>query len=399
MEVTAVKIQTKAVHAGDRKRKPGEAVPITTPIYTASSFFYDSLDQLDRVFARDEQGYCYARYDNPTNHALEELMASLEGGHGALACASGMAAVQVAILGALTDRPKSIVAADALYGATIALLMNVLAPLGIKITFVDICDLATVEKAIAEHKPGCVLMETVSNPLLRVGQMDRIASAGKGRRRGPGGGQHVRHAVAGPPAGVGRELGGTQRHQVPGRPRRRAGRNRGFGRCTLRHACAPSPALIGPVLGPFESYLTMRGIKTFPLRMERQCANACRVASWLGAHPQHRAGPLPRDPSHPDAATIQRPVPARPLRRDGQLRGEGRRPRPDLRNHGTLQASGARHLTRRRPHHGALPRDELPPRRPPKQRERLGIRDNLLRLSVGIEAVEDIIGDLEQALS
>ena len=76
----------------------------------------------------EEPGYCYARYDNPTNAALEELVASLEGGHGALACASGMAAIHMAILTALADRRKSMVAANALYGATVRLLMNVLEP-------------------------------------------------------------------------------------------------------------------------------------------------------------------------------------------------------------------------------------------------------------------------------
>ena len=89
---------TKAVHAGDRK-KAGRHVPVTTPIHTASSFFYDDMEQLDRIFSQEETGFCYARYDNPTNAALEELVAALESGHGALACASGMAAIQMALAG------------------------------------------------------------------------------------------------------------------------------------------------------------------------------------------------------------------------------------------------------------------------------------------------------------
>ena len=78
------------------------------------------MEQLDRVFGREEEGLCYARYDNPHAAALEELVSALEGGHGALACASGMAAIHMAVLAALTDRRKSIVAANALYGATIS---------------------------------------------------------------------------------------------------------------------------------------------------------------------------------------------------------------------------------------------------------------------------------------
>src|ERR1041385_20574 len=87
-----MKLETKAVHHGDRK-KAGNYIPSSTPIHTAASYFYDSMDQLDRIFAHEEQGPSYARYDNPTRSALEELVNSLEGGHGAVACSSGMAAM------------------------------------------------------------------------------------------------------------------------------------------------------------------------------------------------------------------------------------------------------------------------------------------------------------------
>ena len=83
-----MKIETRAVHSGDRKKdpaSPGAFVPVTTPIYTAASYIYESTAKLDRVLGREEAGYCYSRYDNPTNAALEELMTSLENGHGALA--------------------------------------------------------------------------------------------------------------------------------------------------------------------------------------------------------------------------------------------------------------------------------------------------------------------------
>ncbi len=146
------------------------------------------MEQLDRVFGRTEPGYCYARYDNPTNAALEELMTALESGHGALACASGMAAVQMAVATALADRRKSVVAADALYGATIGLLMNVLEPAGVAVRFADVCDLDALRAAVAEARPGCILMETISNPLLRVAEIDRIAEIARAGRRRAGGG-------------------------------------------------------------------------------------------------------------------------------------------------------------------------------------------------------------------
>src|ERR1700682_5612578 len=110
-----MKIETKAIHSGDRKPdpdKPGAFIPVTTPVYTASSYIYESTAKLDRVLGREEPGFCYSRYDNPTNAALEELMAALENGHTALACASGMTALHTALLAALTDRPKSILGAN-----------------------------------------------------------------------------------------------------------------------------------------------------------------------------------------------------------------------------------------------------------------------------------------------
>lgn len=391
-----MQIQTKAVHVGDRK-KPGPAIPVTTPIYTAASYFYEDMEQLDRIFAREEPGYCYARYDNPTNRALEELITSLESGHGSLACASGMSAIQTALLAALNGRRPSIVAADALYGATINLLLKVFAPLGVEVTFVDICDPEAVERAVAEHRPGCVLMETVSNPLLRVGPLDRVAAivreAGAALvvdntfatpllvRPFEWGANLVVHSVTKYLAGHGDVLGGTVTSDAAHYETLR----------TLSRA-------YGPVLGPFESYLTMRGIKTFPLRMERHCANASRVAAWLKENPAIERVHFPGDPAHPDSAAIRRLFPPGLYGAmvSFELKGAGRAEifRFMERLKLVVRATSLGDV------HSLILYPVMSSHRevPPAQRERLGIRDNLLRLSVGIEAVEDIIGDLEQAL-
>src|ERR1700685_4437211 len=173
-------IHTRAVHTGDRKRTGGSAfTPITTPIHTAVSYFYDDTADLERVFANEIPGPNYARHGNPTNEALEELVASLESGAGALACGSAMAALNLAIMAALLDRRRVILAASALYGATISMLTKVLEPSGIETVFVDFNDEAATAAAIAEHKPGTLLMETISNPLLRVAPLDRIAAMAK----------------------------------------------------------------------------------------------------------------------------------------------------------------------------------------------------------------------------
>jgi cystathionine beta-lyase/cystathionine gamma-synthase len=372
-------------------------VPVTTPIHTATSYFYESMEQLDRVFGDEEKGYCYARYDNPSAAALEELMCALESGDAALACASGMAALHTAILSALTDRRRSIVAANAMYGATVGLLMNVFEPSGVSVGFADVCDLDGFRAAVAEARPGCIVMESISNPLLRVG--DIAAIAGIANEAGAAlvvdntfatpllarplelGAHFSVNSVTKYLAGHGDVLGGAV---VTNRPH--ADSLRALGRT------------IGPVLGPFECYLTMRGIKTFPLRMERQCANACRVAACLAAHPRVERVYFTGDPQHPDAAAIRRQFPAGLYGAmvSFEVRDAGReevfRFMDKLQMIVRATSLGDVHTMMLYPVMSS--HRELSP----KHRLRMGIRDSLVRLSVGIEAPEDIIADLEQAL-
>jgi cystathionine beta-lyase/cystathionine gamma-synthase len=390
-----VRIHTKAVHVGDRK-KPAPAIPVTTPIYSAASYFYETTEELDRIFAREEAGYCYSRYENPSSVALEELVASLENGHGALACASGMAALHMAVLTALADRRKAVLASTALYGATFNLLMHVLEPLGVECSFVEICDLDAVCDAVAQRRPGCMLTETISNPLLRVAPLDRLAAVA--RDAGAAlvvdntfatpllahplelGAQLVVHSVTKFLAGHGDVLGGVvvsdEAHYE-----------------ALRALARTS----GSVLGPFESYLTMRGIKTFPLRMERQCANARELADWLRKHPRVERVHFPDDPAHPDAAVVRRLLP------DGLygaivsflLKGAGQREvfafMDRLKLVVRATSLGDVHTMILYPVMSSHREISL------KQRERMGIRENLVRISVGIEAIEDVEADLEQA--
>jgi cystathionine beta-lyase/cystathionine gamma-synthase len=390
-------LNTKAVHAGDRK-KTGSWVPVTTPIHTATSFFYDDMVDLDRSFEGTLAGPSYARHGNPTNEALEELVASLEGGAGALACASGMAAVNIAIMAALVDRRRVLLAANALYGATINMLMKVLEPCGIETVFVDFSDEAAVEAAIAEHRPGALLMETISNPILRVPPMDRIAAMAN-----KAGVQVVVDSTFSTPL-ITRPLEFGADFVVHSLTKYLAGHGDVLGGMVITNE-ANLPALrsmaraLGPLLGPFESYLAMRGIKTFPLRMERQCANAAHVACRLAAHPNVEKVNYPGDPAHPDAAAIKRlfapglfgamiSFEIRGAEKEGVFRFMNRMklvvPGTSL---GDVQTMVLYPVM-------ASHRDLSP-----KHRARLGIHDNLVRLSVGIEAVEDIVADLENALS
>jgi cystathionine gamma-synthase/methionine-gamma-lyase len=391
-----MKMHTKAVHAGDRKRT-SEPVPVSTPIYTAASYFYPDVESLDKVFAHELHGYAYQRYDNPTNAALEELVTALEGGHGRLATASGMAALRIALEGALLDRRKKVLSATAMYGATIKLLEQVMAPFGVETRYVDICDLAAVEKALAEYQPGAVLMETVSNPVLRVGEIDKVAALC--RKAGAALvvdntfatpllarpielGAHISvHSVTKYLSGHGDVLGGLvtsdEEHFEPIRQLSR---------------------VYGPTLGPFEGYLAMRGIKTFPLRMERQCANAAQVAAWLRAQPKIGTVHYLDDPAHPDAAAIARLLPAglRGAMVSFELKDAGREQVFAFMNRMKMivpaTSLGDVHTMMLYPAISSH-RDV-----PPAERRRQGIHDNLVRLSVGIEAVEDILADLGQAL-
>ena len=391
-----MQIHTKAVHAGDRK-KAGPHVPVTTPIHTATSYFYDSMQQLDRIFGGEEQGYCYSRYDNPSAGALEELLCTLEGGSAALACASGMAAIHTAIVCALTDRRRSVLAANAMYGATTGLLMNVFEPAGVSVHFVDICDPDAVRAAVAGEKPGCILMEVISNPLLRVGPIDRIAEIAR-----DAGAALVVDSTFGTPL-LSRPIELGAQFSVHSLTKYLSGHGDVLGGAVITDKAHAETLrtlgrTLGPVLGPFESYLTMRGIKTFPLRMERQCANACKVAQRLAAHPRVDRVYFTGDPRHPDAETIRRLFPASLYGAmvSFEIKGGGReevfRFMDGLKMIVRATSLGDVHSMALYPVMSS--HRELSP----KHRERMGIRENLVRLSIGIEAAEDIIADLEQAL-
>ncbi len=391
-----MKFESKTVHAGDR-RKAGNFVPVTTPIYTAASYFYDSMEQLDRVFGREEAGPSYARYDNPTTSALEALMTELEGGHAAFACSSGMMALHMAVLAALVDRPKHVVAGSVLYGATTQMLMTVFGALGVETTFVDVCDLAAMEAAVNETKPGAVLVETITNPMLRVGALDKLAAIA----RRAGAPLIVDNTFATPLLLRPFELGASL--VVHSATKYLAGHGDVLGGVIVSdeghfETLTALRRTLGPNMSPFESYLTMRGIKTLALRMERQCANACKVASWLAAHPRVEQVYFPGDPAHPDAATVNRLFPKNLYGAmvAVELKGAGKEEvfafMDKLRMIVPATSLGDVHTMILYPAM-ASHRDLSP-----KHRERIGISDNLVRISTGIEAIEDIIADLENAL-
>lgn len=392
-----MKFESQVVHAGDRSRKTPNYIPSTTPIHLGTSYFYDTAEHLDKVFGNEEAGVSYSRYGNPTNNALEELVATLEGGAGAVATASGMAAIQLAVQAALLDRSRSILSSNALYGATIKMFDQLFGGFDVDVSYVDCCDLNAVENTIAKKKPGVVYTESVSNPLLRVPRVDKLAELS----RAAGAALIVDHTFATPMIMRPLELGANI--VVHSATKYFSGHGDVLGGLVISdeehdpvvHSLS---RISGPVLGPFESYLTMRGIKTLALRFERQCRNAQCLAQWLMRDSRVERVYTCSDPKHPDAETIK------DLFAPGlygavvsfEIAGADRQAVLEFMDRLRMIVPG----TTLGDVHTLLLYPTMASHRDvsPKQRERMGIRDNLVRLAMGIEAADDIMADLDQAL-
>lgn len=395
---------TLAVHAGERLSRPNPAMPrgasftpVATPIYHSAAYVYENLDELDAIFAGTQEGPVYARYGNPTLAALETAVAALEGGEAALAYASGMAAIHGALLAAGARAGAAIVAAQDVYGATYALLDRVLATQGVAVRFVDGTDATAVAAAVAETRPAAVICETISNPLLKVADLPRLAGIAHAAgaafivdntfaspylcRPLQHGADYVVHSATKYLGGHGDVLGGVV---VASAERRK----------TLNEL----NKLVGGNLGPQEAWLVLRGLKTLPLRLQRQCDNAVRIAAWLAGHPRVAAVNYPGLPTHPQHATA-----ARLLERGafGAMISFDLR---DGRRETVFHFMEALKLVLPATTLGDVYSLVLYPAGSSHRaldaaaRRRIGIGDGLVRLSVGIEDADDIIADLDQAL-
>lgn len=389
--------ESQVVHIGDRKRQKGRPVPSTTPIHLGTTYFYDSAATLDRVLGHEEEGFCYARYANPTTCALEELTTALEHGHGSLATASGMAAVQIALQAALTDRPHTILASDAIYGASINMLDQVFGAFDTEVKYIDVCNLDLVKKTVEQMRPGCIFLESISNPLLRVSQINRMAELA----REAGAALVVDNTFAGAMLCHPLELGANI--VVHSATKYLAGHGDVLGGVVVSdeshlETVRSLARITGPVLGPFESYLTMRGIKTLALRFEKQCRNAQALAEWLRQHPCVDRVYYCSDPGHPDADAIRQffapglfgailSFEIKNADKNAVLAFMDR-----LRMIVPGTSLGDVHTLLLYPliasHRNVSP----------KMRERMGIRENLVRIAAGIEHIDDIKADLDSAL-
>lgn len=383
---------TKAIHAG---QKP---CPVTgahvTPIYQTSTFVFKDVDQGARRFAGEEEGYIYTRLGNPTISELEKKVAVLEGGEEAIATASGMAAISTALV-TLLKKGDHIVAGDALYGCTHSFISEILPQYGIEVTMVDTSKLENIENAM---KPNTkvVYVETPANPTMKL--VDLKGASEIAHKHGayiitdntfmsPYLQRPIEHGVDVVVHSATKYLGG-------------------HGDLLAGLIVGPKELLdpmripylkdFGGILSPFDAWLLMRGIKTLGVRMDRHCANAQKVAEYLENHPLVDKVYYPGLPSHPQYELAKRQMDGFGGMITFELKG-GLEAGKVLMNSVkmiTLAVSlGCVDSLIQHPAsmtHSPVPREE---------RLKAGITDGQVRLSVGIEDVEDIIADLDQALN
>jgi cystathionine beta-lyase/cystathionine gamma-synthase len=396
------RFETRAVHSGERRpgnrNEDGTFFPISTPIYASTTFSHPDIETTDRVLGGEEPGYSYARWGNPTVAAFEEALASLEapgGGARAFACASGMAAMHAALTAAELGPGATVLAAEQLYGSTATLLVQIFGPLGVEVRFVDAYDLGAVEKTVAELGPRAVVIETISNPLLRVA--DTIGIAEITRRSGAA--LVVDNTFGTPYLQRPLELGADM--VVHSATKYLSG----HGDLTVGVVVGGAPydgaleqirKTVGYVLGPFEAWLAHRGLKTLPLRVARQCENARLISTRLASHPKVARVHHPSFKDHPDHEVARRLLADTGGLVSFELEAEGRE--------AAFQFLNALELCVRAPSLGDIYTLAIHPATTshrelsPSRRERLGVRENLIRLSCGIEHPQDVISDLEQAL-
>jgi cystathionine gamma-lyase len=376
---------TKAVHAGQTPDPTTGAV--WTPIYTASTYVQESPGV--------HKGYEYSRSHNPTRQAFERCIAALEEGARGYAFASGMAATATVL--ECLDSGAHVIASDDLYGGTYRLFQRVRArSAGLTFSFVDMSARAALEEAITP-KTRMIWIETPSNPLLKLVDLAMVADVARKRNILT----VVDNTFATPwiqqplTLGIDLVLHSVTKY-INGHSDVVAGMVVVGDNPALADQLTFLQNAVGGVAGPFDSYLALRGVKTLALRMERHCASAARVAEWLEGHPAIERVYYPGLASHPQHALAKR-----------QMRGFGgmvsavvtgglaptKRFLERCRLFALAESLGGVESLIEHPAimtHASVPADI---------RAALGVDDGLVRLSVGIEDIDDLIADLDQALS
>ncbi len=382
---------TRILHAGE-KPDPGTGA-ITIPIYQTSTFVFESAEQGQARFEGREEGYVYTRLGNPTTRAFELKMADLEGGEDAVAFSSGMAAIS-SVLMALVNAGDHVLTNAVLYGSTYDFFHGMISRYGVSVSHIDMTDPANVRAAITPRTKA-IYVETPANPTMTLTDLRAVAAIGKEagipvivdntfaspvlQRPLALGCDVVVHSATKYIGGHGDVIAGVAigSRELMGRVRAEFLRN------------------LGGVLGPFEAWLLLRGIKTMALRVWRHTENATKVAEFLASHPMVEKVYYPGLLDFPQHELARRQMDGMGGMLSFEVKGgveKGRRVMNAVRLCELAVSLGDTQTLIEHPAsmtHAVVD---------PAERQRVGITDGLIRLSVGLEDPEDIIADLDQAL-
>ncbi|HEY2443407.1 MAG TPA: cystathionine gamma-synthase [Streptosporangiaceae bacterium] len=384
--------ETLAIHAGQEPDPlTGAVVP---PIYQVSTYKQDGVGGLrgDRTGSGGwVEGYDYSRTVNPTRAALEECLAAIEGGTRAIAFASGMAA-EDCLLRTVCSPGDHVIIPDDAYGGTFRLFSKVYERWGVQYTPVRISDPAAVRAAAAEHQAKVIWVETPTNPLLRIADIQALAAVA----RDAGALLVVDNTFASPylqrPLSLGADVVVHSTTKYLGGHSDVVGGALVLADAGLGEQLAFHQNAMGAVAGPFDAWLTLRGIKTLAVRVDRHCANAARIAEMLTAHPAVGQVYYPGLPSHPGHELAAK-----------QMRGFGGMVSFRVKA-GMSEALAICGRTRLFTLGESLGGVESLIEHPGQMTHAsaagspLAVPDDLVRLSVGIENADDLVEDVRQAL-
>lgn len=384
-------VETLAVHAGIAEY---EHRPVIPPIYQTSTFAFKDADHGADLFDGKQDGYIYTRMGNPTVEALEQCIADLEGGYKALACSSGMAAIHTCFVSVL-NKGDHIICSEAVYGPTCTLINTVLSRFGIEATFVDTTDLNAVRNAV-KNNTRLVHVETPGNPTMNITDIEAVAKIAHNAGALLSVDNTFMSPVLQKPFLWGADI------VVHSLTKFLNGHADVVGGAVVVYDKVIYPQFrqvvnqIGGVLSPLEAFLVHRGIKTLPLRVERQTENARQVAAWLEEDASVDWVSYPGFSDHPQYDIVQKQMKGGGAVISFGLKGgleAGRTMMNEVRLCAlAVSLGGVESLIQ---HPATMTHASMGC----EARKRAHISDGLVRLSVGIENVDDIIADLEQALA
>ncbi|ALM95327.1 MULTISPECIES: methionine gamma-lyase [Fusobacterium] len=392
METKKYGLGTTAIHAGTLKNLYGT---LAMPIYQTSTFIFDSAEQGGRRFALEEAGYIYTRLGNPTTTVLENKIAALEEGEAAVATSSGMGAIS-STLWTVLKAGDHVVTDKTLYGCTFALMCHGLTRFGIEVTFVDTSNLDEVKNAMKENT-RVVYLETPANPNLKIVDLEALS---KLAHTNPNTLVIVDNTFATPYMQKPLKLGAdivvhSVTKYINGHGDVIAGLVITNKELADQIRFVGLKDMTGAVLGPQDAYYIIRGMKTFEIRMERHCKNAKKVVEFLNKHPKIERVYYPGLETHPGHEIAKKQMKDFGAMISFELKGGFEAGKTLLNNLKLCSLAVSLGDTETLIQHPASMTHSPYTK---EEREAAGITDGLVRLSVGLENVEDIIADLEQGL-